>query len=60
MLPNYGTYDFDSVWLTILIALSAFLLAYGVRSLIFVLLSKDELGRIISAQGKRNSDPQKA
>jgi cellulose synthase/poly-beta-1,6-N-acetylglucosamine synthase-like glycosyltransferase len=50
MLPNYGTYDFDSVWLTILIALSAFLLAYGVRSLVFVLLSKDELGRIIQAR----------
>src|ERR671921_275702 len=49
MLPNYGTYV-DSVCLTISIPLSAFLFAYGVRSLIFVLLSKHGLGRIIQAR----------
>ena len=51
MLPNYGTYGFDSVWLTILIPLSAFLFAF--RSLVFVLSSKDELGRIIQARRER-------
>jgi hypothetical protein len=49
MLPNYETYV-DSVCLTISIPLSAFLLTYGVRSLIFVLLSKDGLRRIIQAR----------
>jgi cellulose synthase/poly-beta-1,6-N-acetylglucosamine synthase-like glycosyltransferase len=49
MLPNYGT-SVDSVCLTISIPLSAFLFAYGVRSLIFVLLSKDGLRRIIQAR----------
>ena len=49
MLPNHGIYV-DSVCLTISIPLSAFLFAYGVSSLIFVLLSKDGLGRIIQAR----------
>lgn len=48
MLPNYGTFV-DSVCLTISIPLSAFLFAYGVRSLIFVLLSKDGLRCIMQA-----------
>ena len=49
MLLNYGTFV-DSVCLTISIPLSAFLFAYGVRSLIFVPLSKDGLRRIIQAR----------
>jgi hypothetical protein len=49
ILPNYGTHV-DSVCLIISIPISAFLFAYGIRSLIFVLLSKDGSGRIIQAR----------
>jgi hypothetical protein len=49
MLPNYEIYV-NSVFLTISIPLSALLFGYGVRSLIFVLLSKDGIGRIIQAR----------